>query len=90
MESIITRGHLIPHSLVVWDAAFLLDSRLAKDLVREGDTLNLHEMAHVYFGDHVTIRHFEHAWLKESWATYLEVPVAGPVFLEILIVWLTV
>lgn len=60
-------------SLVVWDAAFLLDSQLAKDLTREADTLNLHEMAHSFFGDHVTIRHFDHAWLKESWATYLEV-----------------
>lgn len=29
-------------------------------------------MAHTYFGDLVVIRHFEHVFLKESWATYIE------------------
>ncbi len=27
----------------------------------------------LYLGDSVVIRHFDHAWLKESWATYMEV-----------------
>ena len=34
--------------------------------------INLHEMAHSYFGDLVVIRDYAHAWLKESWATYME------------------
>ena len=29
-------------------------------------------MAHSYFGDAVVCRDFAHAWLKESWATYIE------------------
>jgi aminopeptidase N len=33
------------------------------------DTTNVHEMAHSYFGDALVCRHFEHSWLKESWAT---------------------
>jgi aminopeptidase N len=36
------------------------------------DSVNIHEMAHSYFGDAVVCRHFEHSWLKESWATYVE------------------
>ena len=36
------------------------------------DQTNVHEMAHAYFGDLVVCRDFAHAWLKESWATYME------------------
>ena len=36
------------------------------------DQVNIHEMAHSYFGDLVVCRDFAHAWLKESWATYME------------------
>jgi aminopeptidase N len=34
--------------------------------------LSAFEKGHTYFGDLLVIRHFEHAWLKESWATYIE------------------
>ncbi len=34
--------------------------------------VNVHEMAHSYFGDAVVCRHFDHAWLKEGWATFME------------------
>ncbi|KAJ3240299.1 hypothetical protein HDU81_004214 [Chytriomyces hyalinus] len=60
-------------SLVTYKDIFLVDESQAKD--GRGfvvDTINLHEMAHTYFGDLVTMRHFEHVWLKESWATYME------------------
>ncbi len=60
-------------SLVTWDAQFVLDQTLAKEWAHLDDIINLHEMAHSYFGDAIVIRHFDHAWLKESWATYLEV-----------------
>ncbi len=35
------------------------------------DLVNLHEMAHSYFGDLVVCRDFSQTWLKESWATYM-------------------
>jgi aminopeptidase N len=34
--------------------------------------INSDRQAHTYFGDLVVIRHFEHTWLKEGWATYME------------------
>ena len=34
--------------------------------------VNLHELAHSWPGDAVVCRDHAHAWLKESWATYLE------------------
>lgn len=59
-------------SLVSWDDKFVLDETLAGEWTRLVDEINLHEMAHSYFGDAVVCRDFAHAWLKESWATYLE------------------
>jgi len=59
-------------SLVTWDDLFLLDETLAPERRRRVDGVNVHEMAHAYFGDAVVCRHFEHSWLKESWATYME------------------
>ncbi|KAI9218853.1 hypothetical protein BC828DRAFT_387522, partial [Blastocladiella britannica] len=29
-------------------------------------------MGHSFFGDATVVRYFEHAWLKESWASYIE------------------
>lgn len=59
-------------TLVTWDKAFLLDERLASEWENLVDMINIHEMAHSYFGDATVCRHFEHSWLKESWATYIE------------------
>jgi len=59
-------------SLVTWDDVMVLDETLASELQRRIDSVNIHEMAHSYFGDAVVCRHFEHSWLKESWATYIE------------------
>jgi aminopeptidase N len=59
-------------SLVTWDDSFVLDTTLATELSRVVDEVNLHEMAHSYFGDAVVCRDFAHAWLKESWAVYME------------------
>jgi aminopeptidase N len=60
-------------SLVSWDAAFLADDRLRAEIGWLIDVINLHEMAHTWFGDRVVCREFAHSWLKESWATYMEV-----------------
>lgn len=59
-------------SLVVWDDAYVMDASLAQEWTRLVDEINLHEMAHSYFGDAVVCRDYAHAWLKESWATYME------------------
>lgn len=60
-------------SLVSWDDQFLLDESLAGEWGRLVDQINVHEMAHSWFGDRVICRDYAHAWLKESWATYMEV-----------------
>ena len=31
-----------------------------------------HELAHMWFGDLVTTRHWSHSWLNEGFATYIE------------------
>jgi len=59
-------------SLVSWDDRFVMDETLAKEWTRLLDEINLHEMSHSYFGDAVVCRDYAHAWLKESWATYME------------------
>jgi aminopeptidase N len=59
-------------SLVSWDDSLMLDATLAKEWTWQLDQINLHEMAHSWFGDHIVCRDFAHAWLKESWAVYME------------------
>lgn len=59
-------------SLTSWDDRYLLDESLEKELRQLFDIINLHELAHTWFGDHVVCRDYAHAWLKESWATYME------------------
>ena len=43
-----------------------------KDLGFLFDQINLHELAHTWFGDLIVCRDYAHVWLKESWATYFE------------------
>lgn len=59
-------------SLVSWNDLFVMDEALATEWTWLVDLINVHEMAHSYFGDLVVCRDFAHAWLKESWATYIE------------------
>ena len=59
-------------SLVSWDDFALLDPRGERDWRLRIDVINVHEMAHSYFGDSVVIRDYAHTWLKESWASYME------------------
>ncbi len=60
-------------SITTWDQKFCVDKNLAKEYKLVLDLVNVHEMAHSYFGDSLGCRYFEHSWLKESWATYMEV-----------------
>ncbi len=59
-------------SLVSWSDIFVADEAHAKEWSWFIDQVNIHEMAHSFFGDSVVCRDFAHAWLKESWATYME------------------
>src|SRR5690606_36267358 len=59
-------------SLVSWDDRFLLDETLEREERLLADVINVHEMAHSWFGDHVVCRDYADAWLKEGWATYME------------------
>lgn len=59
-------------SLVSWNDMVVLDETLATEWRAVVDSVNVHEMAHAYFGDAIVCRDFAHAWLKESWATYME------------------
>lgn len=59
-------------SLVSWGDRFVQDETLAQEAQWFIDQVNVHEMSHSYFGDAVVCRDFAHAWLKESWATYME------------------
>lgn len=59
-------------SLVTWDDAFVLDEVLEREWGPLAERINVHELAHSYFGDAIVMEDFAHAWLKESWATYVE------------------
>ncbi len=59
-------------SLVSWDDAFMCDERWHAESGWIVDLINVHEMAHTWFGDEVVCRDFAQSWLKESWATYIE------------------
>lgn len=59
-------------SLTSWDDKFLGDEALHAEIGWLVDLVNLHEMAHTWFGDALVCKEFAHVWLKESWATYLE------------------
>lgn len=59
-------------SLVSWNDQCVQDKTLAQEWAWLIDQINVHEMAHSYFGDAIVCRDFAHAWLKESWATYIE------------------
>lgn len=59
-------------SLVGWFDGYIQDETLAEEFGWSIDQLNVHEMSHSYFGNAIVCRDFAHAWLKESWATYIE------------------
>lgn len=59
-------------SLVSWNDRFVCTQESEHELGWLTDQVNVHEMAHAFFGDLVGCRDFAHAWLKESWATYIE------------------
>lgn len=59
-------------SLTSWNDLYVVDAVLSTEIGELVDAVNIHEMAHSYFGDAIVVRDYAHAWLKESWATYIE------------------
>jgi hypothetical protein len=49
----------------IYSNAFFTDQR-------SGDSVVVHELAHQWFGDNLTIRRWENTWLNEGFATYAE------------------
>ena len=57
--------------LVTFSEAYLFRSRVTDaSHQRRAETI-LHELAHMWFGDLVTMRWWDEMWLKESFATYM-------------------
>ena len=59
-------------TLTTWGDFAYVDTIFTTELQHLIDIINVHEMAHSYFGDTVGAGDFAHVWLKESWATYME------------------
>lgn len=59
-------------SLVSWADYFVMTETMAQEMTWITDQVNLHEMAHTWFGDHIVCRDYANAWLKESWAVFIE------------------
>jgi aminopeptidase N len=56
---------------VTFTESFVFRSRTTDATRRSRAEVILHEMAHMWFGDLVTMRWWDDLWLKESFATYL-------------------
>jgi aminopeptidase N len=59
-------------SFVTWNDFAVLNESKYKESWWIVDSVNIHEMSHSLFGDHVVCDEFSHTWLKESWAVYTE------------------
>jgi aminopeptidase N len=59
-------------SITVLHDALLGGQEALLDLDGDPRLLVAHELAHQWFGDHVTCLDWSHLWLNEAWASYLE------------------
>jgi len=68
-EKYVTATHTISSSMEHQTATSLRPGGLSSDGLTRS---NCHELAHQWFGDAITMRHFDHLWLNEGFGTYLE------------------
>jgi aminopeptidase N len=66
-----TTGAMENAGLVTYTESFIFRSPVTDGRRRQRAYVFLHELAHMWFGDLVTMRWWEDLWLNESFATYL-------------------
>ncbi|MFQ1021344.1 M1 family metallopeptidase [Tardisphaera saccharovorans] len=64
------------------DTSLLADEKVAQTTLRRIATTVVHELAHQWFGDLVTMKWWDDLWLNESFATYLSYKVVDRIFPE--------
>jgi aminopeptidase N len=68
----LTYGAIENISLIRWGEMYVMDEIWYHEFAHRLELVNVHEMAHQWFGDIVVIKDFAHLWLKESMASYVE------------------
>jgi aminopeptidase N len=68
-EKYVTAAHTITSGM-----EHQTNSSMAPRALEGGGTgrQQVHELTHMWFGDKVTMNHFNHLWIHEGWATYAE------------------
>ena len=73
-----------PGAITFRDTILLLDARGASAAQREAHvTINAHELAHMWFGDLVTMEWWDDLWLNESFASWMGDKAAEEAFPEL-------